>query len=398
MAKLAKIVMALATAATGFCASTFSLTTDLHILGAGATARLSTKAKTGANAPQVTWTVAPSIPGAQISEPDGRPTVSFTAPLPGPQAVKQCVQIVVTATAASGEGHSVAITLAPNSAEFPALCPGGSIVMSVLGLEQASAVSVASAQDLFFDFFQSHPLPLERSTSGPKADLYGPPWRWWGDVRIGSYPQQISAPVSQLASTFVQQVGALPVNKLARSGEFRTGLERRIAAFENHYVRAPGAPYERTSLGAFFYFGAQAVLNSQASGGSSQAISPGPRAYQQYGAGFRLTTRFIAPSGRQLEAPAMLAASFGQNELITSGMRRGVVADFEGFYPLPLGIKRVQFGTLFLFGGAALRLGRRASATDPSAAVIAMPNTRDRYSIGVGIDAVGVLKALLSPR
>ncbi|MBV8847132.1 MAG: hypothetical protein JO307_30350 [Bryobacterales bacterium] len=373
--KFELVIGAFISAGAAFAASTFSVTPDLRILGAGATARLSTKAaKAGETSPAVTWTVAPWIPGAQISEPDAQPVFSFTAPVPGPQAVKQCVQTVVTATAPSGEAHSVPITLAP-STNFPAICPEGSLVMSVVGFEQASSVSAPGAQSFFFDFFQSYPIPLGRASSASATDVYGPAWRWWGDVRIASFPQQASMTVAQLAGTFTQQVATLPVSQLAHSGEFRTGLERRIGAFEQPFARMSGPTYERTSLGAFFYFGAEAALVAPA----------GNRPFEQYGAGFRLYTRLINSKGQTLHAPAMIAASFGQNELVTGGMRRGVVGTFEGFYPLPLGVKSKELGTLYLFGRAAVRLGSPA-------------NNRDVYAIGVGVDAVGVIRDLLGPR
>jgi hypothetical protein len=264
------------------------------------------------------------------------------------------------------------VIFAPASAEVPARCPEGSIVMSVVGFEQASSVSATGAQSFFFDFFESYPLPL--GNVSPQEN--SPPLRWWGDVRIASFPQQVSATVEQFAGTFPRQVARLAVSQLAHSGEFRTGLERRIGAFEQPFLRTSGASYERTSLGAFFYFGAQAGLVS----------STVNRPFQQYGAGFRLTRRFINSKGQPLSTPAMIAASFGQNELVTEGVRRGIVGTFEGFYPLPVAIGSKEFGALYLFGRATLSLSG------------ARPGDRDVYSIGVGVDAVQLIKSIVSPQ
>jgi hypothetical protein len=240
----------------------------------------------------------------------------------------------------------------------------------------------------------------------------------------------------------VQQWASLPVNALAQSGEFRVGLERRVAGFASPFTSAQGSLYERTSLGAFVYFGAQASLSSPAvvaqvftipAPGTAQRaafdqafpVSQYPqltqasyigfvppsrdRAFQEYAAGFRLTTRFFYPSGAILPAPAMLSASFGQNQMITAGERRGIVGAFEAFYPLPLAIKSKEIGAIYVFGRATLRLGGSARlakppalapaavpVTDPAVAAIALPSDRDTYSIGVGIDAVQLMKRLVS--
>ncbi len=113
----------------------------------------------------------------------------------------------------------------------------------------------------------------------------------------------------------------------------------------------------------------------------------------------------------------MLAVSFGQNELVTGGIRQGVVGTFEGFYPLAIpGTQTV--GVLYLFGRADLRLGGPTAlttpialtpatmtsngttvpvpVTNPNVAIIALPSNRDRYSIGIGIDAVQIFQGLLS--
>jgi hypothetical protein len=287
--------------------------------------------------------------------------------------------------------------------------PDAPIVRAVIGLEQSGAVSAASSQKFFFDFFQSYPLP------GRKAAL----WRWWGDVRIASYPQEVTASIAGFSAQFASQWANLPVNRLAQAGEFRTGLERRIAQ-QGH-----------SSLGAVFYFGAQGFLTRASTTTEIFEIpTPGTpqraafdrvfpvsnypdlalastrylgivptsadSAVRQYGAGVRLTAG-------PLPAPAMILASFG-TKLASFRKNESVTADFEGFYPLAIGMN----SSIYLFGRASLAV-RGSSAmpplalnpasvpvTDPGVAIISVPGKHDLYSIGVGIDAAGILKSLLA--
>ena len=318
--------------------------------------------------------------------------------------------------------------------------------MSIVGFEQAGASSAQGGQKLFLSFFQSYPLPLERDAS-PEGDLFGPAWRWWGDARIASYPQQISAPISQFLVDFEKQLAATPVNQLAQSGEFRMGVERRVAGFRQSFLPSPGVASEKTSLSAFGYFGALGSLSSppetaqvfqippdgspqKAAFDATFPVSKYPalalaatqyigltapasdRFFRQYGAGFRLTTRFFDPTGRALHAPAMISASFGQNELVTGGSWRGVVGTFEAFYPLPLGTRTRQIATFYLFARTSLRLGGRPAfqtplalspasqvpVTNPYVALIALPSNRDQYTIGLGIDALQLILNIRASR
>jgi hypothetical protein len=427
--------------ALGLLGDTFSVTADVQSLRPGGTATFTTAAvREGNPAPAVSWQVSPVLKGATVSGLKDQTTFTYTAPA----VQERCGLLEVTATTGT-ESHVARVTLLP-AANVRELCPGSSLSISVVGFEKAGATSADSDPKFFFDFFQSYPLPIERSTWGPKANIYGPPWRWWGDVRIASYPQQVSVPVSQFAGQFAQQLGNLPVNQLVQYGEFRSGLERRIAGFSQYFLPEQGAAYERTSLGAFFYFGGQASLSNPAKiaqvfdipdPGTPQraafdrafpvsrypdlglpattyiGLTPPDRehAFWQYGAGFRLTTRFFDKDKGVLPAPAMISAAFGQNELITGGRRRGIVGDFEGFYPLPLAAGTI----MYLFGRANLRLGgaspletplalapamsggKPVQITDPSVAVIAFPSNRDTYAVGVGMDLVQVTKTWMNP-
>ncbi len=300
--------------------------------------------------------------------------------------------------------------------------PSVSINMSVVGLEQAGGSSAAGAQKLFIDVFHSYPLPLQL--------------RWWGDIRIASYPQQVNTTLGQAAADLISQFNKTPVNQLAQFGEFRTGLERRVTSSAS----------QKTSLGLIAYFGSLGSLTSptqtaqvfqmppdgtpqSAAFNAAFPVSKYPmlglpatqyvaftppardRFYLQYGAGFRLTARSSDSNGNTLPGVAMISASFGQNEFVTGGLLRGMVGTFEAFYPLPLGSGTKVSGVFYLFGRTSLRLGGAGSpstplalmpapqvpVTNPNVAVIALPSNRDLYTIGIGIDAVQLFSNFRAP-
>src|SRR2546428_328423 len=123
---------------------------------------------------------------------------------------------------------------------------GGDLTTAVVGFEQAGASSARSDQKFFFDFFISRPLPFSKSN----VDPFGPRVRWWGNVRIASYPQQINTSVAEFATTFANRVGALKVNEIAQFGEFRSGPDIRIKAFDDTRKLIPnfGASAQQSSF------------------------------------------------------------------------------------------------------------------------------------------------------
>jgi hypothetical protein len=297
-----------------------------------------------------------------------------------------------------------------------------SITTAVVGLEQAGGSSANGDQKLFIDIFHSYPLPLQLS--------------WWGDVLIASYPQQVNTTVGQAAADLANQFNKTPVNQLAQFGEFRTGLERRLASSPSH----------KTSLGFIAYIGSLGSLTSptqtaqvfqmppdgtpqQAAFNAAFPVSKYPtlglpatqyvafttpvrdRFYLQYGAGFRLTAHSSDSNGNTLPGVAMISAAFGQNEFVTGGLLRGMVGTFEAFYPLPLGSSTKVSAVFYLFGRTTLRLGGASSSstplaltpapqvpvTSPNVAVIALPSNRDLYAIGIAIDAAQLISNFRAP-
>ena len=326
---------------------------------------------------------------------------------------------------------------------------GGEIEEAIVGYQQAGASAAPHAQNFFFDFYISRPLPLGKDPcpdpkakdSHDKADLYGPRPRWWGNVRIASYPQQVSTDVATFVANFQQEVGALKVNELAQSAEFVTGFEWRflesprgldgndrderqlfaLSAFAGGGATGPFEPKETLSVFevpaptspqyADFMAKFPQAAKAQYVGFVNQDRD---RFFRQYSVGLRLTTFYVKKGMRgqsdvpYTAAPAVISASVGQNEVVTGGKFDGAVARFEAFYPLLIaGDRSSRSPIVYLFGAALLRLGAANQTTpfilkqvDPAAidaaipnmAVVATPTTRDTYMIGAGIDLTQLLR------
>ncbi len=339
-------------------------------------------------------------------------------------------------------------TLRRNGLEFRA----------ILGFQQAGASAAQSSLNWFNDIYFSNPLPIGPTTSTVKCSkdvphcpdegrqYFDPHWRWWGNIRVASYPQQGDVPVATFASNFIQEFGQVNVNKLVEGGEYTTGFEYRIANFGN---KAPVGQSEnsrqRFSLGFTGSIGATSPFSPQNSvsifatpsksspqymrfastfptAANSQYIaflSPDrDQFFRQYFFGLRMTTHFadISDKGALLTAPAMASVSFGQNELVTGGRLHGVVMRAEGFYPLPIGKsadsgRNSAFSGIYLFGNVQMWLKRGQNidpfilepaasdvhAYDANVAQVTVPSNRDIYRIGIGIDLVSVINGLKQP-
>jgi hypothetical protein len=293
----------------------------------------------------------------------------------------------------------------------------------VAGYHQAGAASSDFAQNAIIDIYTVRPL-----------STHDRPWlaRWnsWGNVRIASAPRQLNTPfVSLLQGLLIPQPDATSplktnVNELALSGEFQTGIEY-------NFTRNP--LWNGKMLGAIAYFGANGAFQAP-----NQTVriykTPDPqspqyplfkqefpsaigspyvgfvnpdrdRFYRQWGVGFRYSK--FNPEAHY-ESPLTFTASVGQDEQITGGRFRSMVAKFDGFYPLPVGTMDGRWKFLYLFGTVTLRLSRGESFTplllesapdatkpsDKSVAIIASPSNRDIYRIGVGVDLVNLLRSI----
>jgi hypothetical protein len=321
---------------------------------------------------------------------------------------------------------------------LPILKHGGLLVIPIIGFEQAGASSAQSAQKFFFNFFVSRAVPFSSSGfSGTTPDqiMFGPRFRWFGDVRVASYPQQITSGVATFAAGFATQVAQLQVNKLVQAGEFTTGLEYRISSFPKFLGGLQSNGKERSNLALIGGFGAISPLNPQESlqifytppVGSSQRgafLQQFPtstnftytgfttpdrgRFYWEYGAGLRVTTHFFDDSGIE-SSPAMLSYSVGQNQIVSGGLSSGVVQRVEGFYPLALGDRFGSKTTIwYLFGRVDMRIAAPRQVTpfilqpagsditgyNPQVNIVTVRSNRDLYTIGVGIDAVKLINTI----
>jgi hypothetical protein len=295
---------------------------------------------------------------------------------------------------------------------------------AVVGYHQAGASSAKFTQNFFFDFFVMRAL-----SSKPLAD---PDMRWnlWGDVRIASSPQQVTTGVGTFATNFATQVSNLPVNQMAESAEFKSGLEYSLHTWE----RDPG----NRRIGLIGYFGAMGVFQppdeqmqiftvpdktslqypafaaSFPSAANAKFVGFVPpnreRFFRNYGLGARITSFSRDDS---LAPPATYTLSFGEDEAVTGGIFRSVVSQFDVFYPLPTSKANGHYKFIFLFGTANLRLSKASNIPtfalqnpnsngvtvqpfDPNLAIVTVRSTRDTYRIGAGIDVISLIRSICS--
>lgn len=314
--------------------------------------------------------------------------------------------------------------------------PGGQFLRTIVGFEQAGASASNSTQKFFFDLLLTRPLHFHlarkrNSSAQGKAEEggfdLGPRMRSWGNLRISSVPQQISASVAQFATTFAQTVGELKVNQVAQSFEFLGGVDFRLLQTPGlrlgpdretsqritfSLVLGGGVITPLTPLDSVQIFKVPSnqpgflVRFPQASGKQFVAFTlpDRDRFFRQAYGGIRVMTHHFEANGdvSTERLPATLDVTYGFNESVTGGRIRGGVMRLEGFVPLPGRLHRVYlFGTgLFKPGAHALiespflldAAPTGTLPTDPNAVVITVPQiNRDYYRLGVGIDLVDLV-------
>ena len=293
---------------------------------------------------------------------------------------------------------------------------------AIIGYSQAGASSAKSDQNYFFDLFVSQSVPFAQKISPD----FGERWRVWGDVRIGSAPQQISTGIGTFATNFVENAANLKVNEVAQAVEIFAGAEYRIAGNPALLPSFDRQTKQKFSLSLVAGFGVTTPLNPkdtiqvfkvspdvpglppEAAGKDFIAFvsSDRDRFFRQYYAGFRFSTMFFNRHNIPMQRfPAMLDVMYGQNEYVTGGRLRGGVFRIDGYFPLPY--EDLKF--INLFCTAMLRPGRtqitqpmilQSAPADtvipaPNALVVAVPQfKRDYYRIGAGIDFVSFVQTL----
>jgi hypothetical protein len=323
----------------------------------------------------------------------------------------------VTATLSDGTVLATMVTLVGDAAVSQR---GPWEARAIIGYHQSGAASADFTQNVINDIYLVR--TLSKNSRVWRARLNS-----WGNVRIASAPQQINAPfITALQGLVAPGTNPnapspldTPVNQLALSAEFETGLEWNVTPNWNGKV-----------LGIVGLFGATGMFQAPdktvhlfvaPTSGSPQyslfqqrfpgvtttyigILNPDrDRFYRQWGFGFRYSK--FHPQA--VESPQTLTFTLGQDELITGGQFQSIVARFDAFYPLPVGRPNGQWRFLYIFGTASLRLStgddktplvlQRApdtvNAYDNTVTVVAKGSTRDTYRIGIGVDLVNLMRS-----
>jgi hypothetical protein len=319
---------------------------------------------------------------------------------------------------------------------------GGELTRATLGFEQIGASGVESAQKYAFDFFVSRPIPRPLWPRLPSSNHYlGGPVRWWGDVRIASYPQQVTTGAAAFATGFVTSAGAVSVGKLVQSAEFTTGLELRLLGSRTPLRGVADNSRARFAVMAFAGGGAvgpfplstdapavfvvpdtgsqRRAFDTTYPGVTSKYVAFRPQApdrfLENFATGLRLYTFYTdrGATGEPLQsAPAMVSVSYGWNSLISQERHCWHVA---AYYPFALGDRTdpttlvvYLFGDVWMTGrGAqysapAFELlaatdtgGKAIPASDTRVAIVTLPERpRDTYRVGASIDLLKVWQRL----
>jgi hypothetical protein len=421
----------------------FSVTPAQARIAPGGTATFTASPDNGCTVPALQWNVDNGLGGLVVITPTNTPAGGGSVDVTLSRSRVLLTEAIladpsknyihITATTDTSESAQVAVARAVIS-----LQPPGNIVIPIIGFEQAGASAAQSTQKFFFNLFISRPLPFGDDDVLKDGVNLGSRYRWFGNVRIASYPQQITSGVGEFATGFAGEVAKLKVNQLAQSGEFNMGLERRLKAAQwGLYGIGDTDVTEHSEISVIAGFGAISPLNpvealqifatppvgspqragflnsfpASASSTYTGFVTPDRgRFYWEYGAGFRLSTLYFDKSNvLGTITPAMLTYTLGQNQVVTGGISSGVVQRIEGFFPLPLGQRfSSKVTTVYLFGRVDMRLARPkqiapfilqpapagVNGFDSDVNIVTVRSNRDLYTIGVGVDAVKLIRSI----
>jgi len=439
-------MLAVAPAATATAQGKLSVSSSTSYACAGQ--RFTLTAKQGDTPDSNTsWTSSPPTAGDLM--PNRGSNVAFTIPdSDGTVAVFGTVAIKATDGANT---DSVVVTLGG----FCRSAFGGEVRRATLGYEQIGASGLDGAQKFSFDFFITRPLPFALPGFGsggasPPDHYLGPPLRWWGDVRVASYPQTIDSAAAPFASGFATSAGKVKLNQLAQSAEFTTGLEVRVPGLPAVLTGGDGdrarfalmgfggvgavGPFPPVAADTTVYAVPDSVANDSL-GQLQQFRRKYPGVATKYVA-FRTTTpdRFLShweaglrlysfyadksATGEPLQSsPAMVSFAVGQNREISPIGDK--VFHASAYYPFALG-DRTDPNTLVIYlFGEAWSTWHRAHFNAPDFQLAANPKDtankpipitdsrvtilsvdavpRDTYRIGVSIDLIKVWNRLTTP-
>jgi hypothetical protein len=396
---IASLIFSLAVAS----GQTLTISADTTTLAPGGKAKLSLKQ--GSATPTATWTVDGDT---GLSADNGSSTV-YTAPAQDGKLVPTGY-VTVTATLADGTTKA--------TIELCIHAPGSWESRSIVGFSQSAASSSDPRQAFFLDFF------IERGLD--KVSAVDANFTLWGNIRLASVPQQINAPVSALTKDLGAAAKALQLNQLVQSAEFLTGLEYRlwkpsdtstkrdIGLIVQYGETGPLQPKDTLQLFALPDPTSSQYPSFVHSYGTPPATakyagftSPDRGSFfKQYGFGFRVSTFSLSDPETP---PATYSFTVGQDQTVTGGRYHGLVGRVDVFYPLPISIGNPDFKFIYLFGTVNTRFSGRPVQTDPlilapaptgtngydnNVMLVTSASNRDTYRIGIGLDALSLLKKL----
>jgi hypothetical protein len=379
-----------------------TISADTTTLAPGGKAKLSVKQ--GTATPTATWTA--DTEGLSATQGS---SVVYTAPAQDGK-LTPTGSVMVTAKLADGTTATIELNIhAPGSWES----------RSIVGFSQSAASSSDPRQAFFLDFFIERGLD-KVSAVDAKVTL-------WGNIRLASVPQQINAPVSALTKDLGTAAKALQLNQLVQSAEFLTGLEWRLPW-------SPSDASTKRDIGLIVQYGETGPLQPKdtlqlfALPDSTSAqyssfvhsygapptgtqyvgfVSPDRGSFfKQYGFGFRVSTFSLSDPETP---PATYSFTVGQDQTVTGGRYQGLVGKIDVFYPLPISIGNPDFKFIYLFGTVNTRFSSRPVQADPlilapapstvngydnNVMLVTSPSNRDTYRIGIGLDALSLLKKL----
>lgn len=394
-------------------------------------------AKQSGVAVAATWSSTPDLAGRLSQADDPATSAVFHA-----AASQGTVGVYgwATVTATTPDGSATAST----QIRLDGICRGpygGDLVRATIGFEQIGASGIASDQKYAFDLFITRPIPV-----GPPDADFGSRLRWWGDVRVASYPQQVTSDVASFATGFATSAGQLKVNQLVQTADFTTGVEVRLFGLSPAVLGLGASTHERFSFMAYGGFGAVGpfplATDAPPVFAAPDSGSPQGRAFakdypgattkyvafrtkapdrflENLTAGFRLYTFYADPSGKLLDtAPAMVSIGYGRNDLIAPN--HGGAWHVAAYYPFALGDRASSstlivylFGEVWMTGGGAqlsapayqlqaatvdgTPAGTAVSASDPQVTIVPVDaKPRDTYRIGLSVDLLKIWSRLAS--
>lgn len=294
------------------------------------------------------------------------------------------------------------------------------VVRALVGFEQVGASGTPSDQNFLFDLFITRPT-------------FNNYVRWWGDVKVASFPQQENTDLVTFGQQFATTFGNLKVNQMAESAEFLTGPEVIITKipkkFEVSLFAGGGASGPNNPADNVTVFTVPAANSAQSMGfasfvkqftpnvPTSQYVAFMPestdRFLREWQGGMRLYTFYNHAQNGLGGLPASVEFSIGQNEFVTGGHLSGLVGHVAATHPFTFQTSAGKSVTIYLFGEATTAYVRRsystalplAPAVDSSGnpipitnsgvTIVTVPgNRRDTYRIGVGMDLISVLTSL----